>query len=469
MPKWAQTAYKTETTTVRFGGGVNTALPSLSIGDAEASYLRDVDAEQWPAVTVRQGRSVSSTAQSTSPWGLGQRNETQIHTVYGNTWRYAASPGSSTWTDLTTGLGSSDPAYFGEFVTGANRYTICMDGTQKKIWNGSSTTLDFGDSTTPASPLFTVHKGRVYILSGADLAFSGLNLPNDFTTPDDAGTISITNAKGAGTAVATYGSTVVCWTAHSMHELHGTGPLNYSLVDVEGGVGCVSQASVVTCNGLLYWLGYDGIYEYGGGAPRRISDKVKAYIDAIPDGVKSLCAGGSIGQHLYFSIAYGSSATKNNLLLHLDTRYGAWFVETGNFVRFTTIANSLYGVDKDGVIWKLRDGTTDGSTAISWSFITKAFSEKPQAAKRSVKDMYAVASFTSDSTFTVGYSTIIEGTDASTFCSLSTGVAGTTATQQAHVRIPTSDLGDVPWYRLRFAGSGPATIHYIAKKVLVKR
>jgi hypothetical protein len=427
-----------------------------------------VDAERWPAVAVRQGRSVSSTAQSTSPWGLGQRDESQIHSVYNNTWRYT-SPGSSTWTDVTTTLASGAPAYFGEFVTGAARYTICMNGTQKKIWDGSSTCGDFGDSTTPASPLFTVHAGRVYVLSGATLAFSALNLPNDFTTADDAGYISITRAKGAGTAVAAYGGTVVVWTANSMHELRGTGPFNYQLAEVEGGVGCVSQASVVHCSGLLYWLAHDGLYQYGGGMPRRVSDRVKAYVEAIPDTQKAKCAGGAIGQHIYWAIAYGSSATQNNLVLHFDTRYGTWFVESGYFVRFVTIANGLYGVDKDGVIWKLRDGTTDGGTAIDWSYITKAFQEKPQAAKRSVRDMYAVVSFTSDSTFTIGYSTNVENNDSTSFKTLSAGISGSSNTQEAHVRIPTSDLGDVNWYRLRFAGSGPATLHHIVKKVLVKR
>lgn len=468
MPLWKQTAYKTDTTALRFGAGINTALPALEIGESEASYLRDVDAEQYPAVSVRQGRSVSSTAQSTAPWGLGQRNEAQIHTVYGNTWRYT-SPGSSTWTDLTTGLANTTATYFGEFVTGSTRYTILLNGTQKKIWDGSSTATAFGDALTPASALFTVHSGRVYVLSGAQLAFSGLNLPNDFTTANDAGNITITNAKGPGTAVVTYGGTVVVWTAHSMHELHGTGPFNYNLVDIEGGVGCMSQSSVAICNGVLYWLGYDGIYAYSGGIPRRVSDKVKTYIDGIPVAYVSKVAAGVLGQHLYMSIPYGSSATANNLLLHLDTRYGTWFVETATFVSLVTIANSIYGVDKDGIIWKLRDGTVDGATAISWSFITKAFQERPIAAKRSLVDMYAVASFTTSSTFGVTYSTNIENTDTSSFRSLSTGVAGSSNTQEAHIPIPTSDLKDLNWYRLRFAGTGPATLHHVIKKVLVKR
>jgi hypothetical protein len=125
-------------------------------------------------------------------------------------------------------------------------------------------------------------------------------------------------------------------------------------------------------------------------------------------------------------------------------------------------------VDKDGTIHKLRDGTTDGGTAISWEFITKPFNEGAIGEKKSVSDMYVVAEVSTGSTaFTLGYSTNVENNDSSSFTSL-LSLSGSSNTQNQRINVPLNQLHDVGWYRLRFAGSGPATVHYLQKNVRVK-
>ncbi len=472
MAQWTQPKYKLEPKVIRLGDGINTAVPPFDIADSEGTYLRNVGSDEYPALSVRPGRSISSTATSTNILGLGQRVNSYIMQVSNNTWKYT-SPGSSTWTDIASGLSTSAHATIGDYVIGAastKHYSVLMSTAQKKIWDGTSTAVNLGDANTPLTDKWTVHKGRIYALDGPDIDFSALNLPNDWTTAGDggAGTINITRAKGNGTAIWTYANHVIAWTQFSMHELYGTGPLNYELVDVEGEIGCISQRSVCECNGRLYWVGHPGVYEYSGGSPKIISEPVKEYIDAINKDYRTWIASGSIDEFLYISIPYGSTATQNNLLLVFDTAKRKWFVETGSFVAFVTISNSLYGVDKDGTIHKLRDGTTDGGTAISWEFITKPFNEGAIGEKKSVSDMYVVAEVSTGSTaFTMGYSTNVENNDSSSFTTL-LSLSGSSNTQNQRINVPLNQLHDVGWYRLRFAGSGPATVHFLQKNVRVK-
>jgi hypothetical protein len=68
-----------------------------------------------------------------------------------------------------------------------------------------------------------------------------------------------------------------------MHELFGSSPSNFELVDVEGEIGCFSRKSLVKCNKKLFWYWTDGIYEYNGSSPVKISQPVDDYISFVVD------------------------------------------------------------------------------------------------------------------------------------------------------------------------------------------
>src|SRR5690606_17265584 len=68
-------------------------------------------------------------------------------------------------------------------------------------------------------------------------------------------------------AIRPFGSHLIIATRHSLWDLAGTGPDNWTLYNIseavgtEGGHNCMLEV-----DGYLYWLAYDGIYRYAGGA-----------------------------------------------------------------------------------------------------------------------------------------------------------------------------------------------------------
>ena len=174
------------------------------------------------------------------------------------------------WVDVKTGLTSSR-ANLIDFTTGTTKYTILTNGTNRYSWDGTTATEL---TAFPSTKIVAVHKGRIYALVGRELKFSALNIINDWTTANDAGNITITNAKSDGVAVIEYADHIVALTGSSMHELHGTGPHNYQLIDISED-GCIAERTLIDHNGILYWLDEGEFKAYTGGTPVVISQKVQ--------------------------------------------------------------------------------------------------------------------------------------------------------------------------------------------------
>lgn len=467
MAFWKQTGRKKEQVLVSLGDGENTFLPPFQINDSEASYSRNLDSQKYPALATRPARSTYSTLLGDVN-ALGQRNNQYLHVATSNTWQYW-NPATTAYVTVATGL-SDVEGMFGEFNTGTNKYTLYMNSTQKKIWDGTSTASNLGTTDTPFASIFTVHKGRVYAATGNQIKYCALNLPGDWSKANDAGTISVTNAKGTITGIIEYNDQVIVFTELSMHELHGTGPLNYSLIDIEGGIGCISNKSLCKVNGRLYLAWYDGIYEYNGSSPVKISHEMNAYFKDLNLNYKTTIAAEGVGDFLYVSIPYGASATGPNLILKFDTIRKKWYPETGSYSFFTRIQNTLYGMDSTGQSWNMRStAVTDAGATISWNWVSKLFNEGAIRQKKTVNDMYLVADLSTNSTsFTVSYSTNTSDNNSSSFTQLAS-LSGAADVQDTRVIIPLTGLQNTNWYRLRMDGSGPATVHYLEKDVSVRR
>lgn len=474
MAQWRAPSYKYQTEVKSLGDGVNTGVPPFDIRESELTYARNLGSQDYPAITTRYGRTFYSTAMSslsTNASGFGERANSQLHFIDGNAWKYW-STSSTGFVELSTSLTSGAEAAFSDFVSGANRYTLMMNSTQLRYWNGASSTAStLGDATTPYTNIFTVHKGRIYAAKGSELFYSALNLINDWTTPNDAGSISITQAKGNIIALIEYNDKVIAFTEYGMHELFGTGPLNYELVDIEGEIGCYSRKSLVKCNKKLYWYWLDGIYEYNGSSPIKVSTPVDEYLKKIPYANRDKVTCGSVGDYLYISIPHTTS--NNDLVLVFDTRIGKWYIDTGNFDYFVKMGNSLYGLDSTGGVVNVRDDTvkTDNGTAISYDLITKPFTNRFVSQNATLSDMYFLISATTDTTINVSYSTNSTGTSTSLFKNIArtTDFNLTGLDQQVRVQVPTTDLQNVPFYRLRIDGTGDVTIHRWEKQYRAKR
>ena len=452
--------YKKNNKLLNSGAGVNTFLPPLFIADDQATDLRNFTSSKYPAAKVRNGKTQVGTAMTTVN-GLGQRNNQYVHKVNVKAWTY--------WNgaaDVAVNTNSTDATgTFEEFSTGTTKYTIFSNATDRVAWDGTGGAGITSLTNAPLSKIFTTHKGRIFWARNNDIVYSALNLINDYSTPGDAGTIDITRIKGPLICLQNFNDRVWAFGEYSMHGLYGTGPTNFELIDIEGSVGNISDKGTVTCNKKLYWAYWDGIYEFDGSTPQKVSEPyegngvtggVTSFVQGIKASLKHLIVSGAIGDYMYMSIPYGASSTTNNLTLAFDTKLRQWYIRDEGFLEFVIVGNTLYGVDTVGKLWDMSTvATTDGGTAISWYRITKAFNEGMASSLENVGEVWLRFKLPVGSTATLAYSTEEEGT---TFTDLYTFTAAA-GMQTERVQLDVDDIYDAEQYRLKLYGTGDFELH----------
>jgi hypothetical protein len=430
---------------IYLGGGINTyGTPFVQEGQARDS--RNVSSRSFPGLSVRPGIDDAFSA-ITTPNALGQRNNQYPHVQDGTVWKRWS---GTAWVNVQTGL-TSETGKLVEFATGTTLYTILANGTNTYSWDGSTAA---SIAAAPATKLYAAHKGRLYALKGKELKFSALNLITDWTTALDAGSISITNAKGDGSAITEFADMILVWTEQSFHKLLGTGPFNYELMDISED-GCISDRSVIE-NGALYFLDYGWIKSYTGSKPVKISHAVKTFLDGINLSYKAKICAGKNGKYLYWAIPYG--ATENNIVLEYDTDLKIWNVHSLAISQFVTIGEKCYGVSPTGTIYDMENGLSDNGTAISWYYTSGAINKNSLRTK-TVGSIPVVFDLPISSTMTLSVSKTIDGDD---FVLVKTFTAS--ATEQ-RVDVYLDDIESAEWYRLRFSGVGPCTVYYIGDDI----
>jgi hypothetical protein len=438
----------------------------MQVGKNQATDLRNVDSSKFAALKVRNGKTVVGTTIAT-PNALGQRNNQYIHSVDGTVWKYW---NGSAYVNVQTGL-TSALGEFKEFATGATKSIVFSNGTNRYAWDGSTVT----DLTNaPASKIFATHKGRLYWARASDIVYSALNLVNDYSGVG-SGTLDVTRAKGSVVSMVEFADRIWIHTPYGMHGLYGTGPDTFELIDPEGNIGCASARSVLVVNKSLYWYAYDGIYEFDGSTPMKVSEPYSGkyggngvtggcttFIKGIKSTLRSLVASGSIGDYLYISIPYGDAATKNNLTLLFDTKLRKWYVRHEGFINFITVDNILYGVDTDGVLWDMSTiNPLDGASAISWYYITGALNDGSPSSKQTINEVWMTYSLPIGSTLQIAYAQTDEGT---VFTDSPYTFVPSAVTQTTRIQLPNTALQDTNYRRWKIYGTGDCTIFNFEEK-----
>lgn len=433
---------------VYLGGGINTYGTPFNVAEGQARDSCNISTRMFPALSVRPGISAAFAA-ITAPNALGRRDNQHPHVQDGTAWKRWD---GSAWQNVQAGL-TSATGKFVEFATGTTLYTILANGTDVYSWDGTTAA---SMTNAPQTKLYAAHKGRLYALKDKELKFSALNIINDWATVNDAGSISITRAKGDGTAITEYDDHVVIWTAQSMHELYGTYPGNYQLLDVSED-GCISDRSVIEHGGILYFMDYGEIKSYSGSKPIVISHAVKKFLDRINLTYKDKICAGKNGKYLYWAIPYGT-ATSNNLVLEYDTELKLWNVHTWAIAQFVTIGEKFYGVSTTGTIYDMDSGVTDGGTAIQWYWVSGALNKNTLRLK-TLGSIPIVYDLPVGSTMELWVS---KSVDVDDFVKVHTFVA---SVNEQRADIYTDMIENVNWFRLKFAGAGPATVYYIGEDI----
>lgn len=437
---------------ISLGGGENTFLTPFEIKKNESTYSRNLSSGKYPALSTRSGMTADFDS-ITKPNAIGVYLDQQIHVLDGTTWKYWD---GDEWIAVKEGL-TDRLGTFVEFRTELADYIILCTAADVYSWDGTTCS---NISDAPTVKYYTVDDFKLYCLDTQNNALkcSAAGSITDWTTADDADSITLTDMIGDGTAIICYNDVIICWSENTMHLLYGNDPYDYSFTTPLQ-YGCVANRSVINHNGVIYFLDRSGLMAFSGGMPQRISDKVKTYIDGINKSYRSLCAAGKHGKYIYLSIPYGSS-TVNNLTLEYDTELDLWFPMDIGFAQFVNMAGDLYGITPAGVFNKINSGAFSGN----WSFITGVWNDGGLRQKKVISDIYALVDLPVGSTLSVSYSASIDEDDFSALYTF----AGQATEQNTRIKIPTSVLQNIDYYRLKFEGVGPCTIYYLEPHARVK-
>jgi len=448
---------------IRPGDGINTYESPFQIKKSEFVSANNISNRILGALSVRPGSTSmygSAAAPITAINGAGVRSGTIPHLADGTTWKYW-NAGTSAYINVATGLANAKAKIF-EFPTQANRYTIFVNGTDKKYWNGAGAAGDIADG--PATALYTVDDFRLYALLGSTLYYSAAGSVTDWTTAGDAGDLDLTGMQGTGLALTTYNDMVLAWSDQTMHVVYGNNDSDLEPSDPIP-VGNVSDRSIVIHDNICYWMDYNRLMGFTGGVPFEVGGLARGYFDLINYTYKQNVVAGKWGRYIYLSFPYNGSTT-NNQTLEYDTTNGVkkWYPWDVGFVNFFNMGEDLYGITAGGVIKKLQQGTADDSTVITWSATTGVWESEPLMATKVISDFYVDVYLPVGSTLTLSYSTTIDSND---FTTLYTFTASASK-QRVRVMVPTTALQDIDYYRLKWAGTGPCDIYAIEPDERIK-
>ena len=449
---------------IRPGLGVNTFDSPFDVQRGEAVSMLNMSNQYYPSISVRNGRDydfASSSAPISKVNGAGAYSGTYLVTMDYLSLKYYKSSTQAPIT-LSSSLGNYEGRFL-DFNTEAARYLLFVNSSQPKYWTGNTSDAIAGSTNMPYTKLYAVDDNRLYALDGSILKCSAEGSVTDWSSVYDADTIPIVSMIGTGTAITSYNGTIICWSDQTMHVLYGTKPLDFELSDVIEN-GCVGYKANIVHDGTLYFMDYYKIISYTGGIPVDVSEKVRGYLEDVNYTYKDKILMGSFREYIYVSIPYGTNAIGNNLTLQYDTKRKTWYVWNVGFVEFFKIAEDIYAVDSVGYIWKLNSGTDDGGTAITWSIEFGAWNSLPARPKKAISSIMAIVDLPTPSTMTAYYSESVDGDDWTSFYTFT----ASSDEQNTKMTIPVSKLQNIDWYRIKLAGTGPCTIHYLEPHLRVK-
>ncbi len=320
--------------------------------------------------------------------------------------------------------------------------------------------------------MYVSHKYRLWGVDGnlRTLKHSALGSVIDWVTSLDAGSYDLTNAKGPITAIGSYLGVIIVWTANSMHEIHGSEPNDFSILDVCFEIGCLNNSCHCECNGVLYFADKNGIYAYSGGQAQLISEPIRKYFTSGAAGYYYSME--SADNKVYFIISQSAVAEAKCFLIY-DTRHKKWHRQGDSFYGLVNLSNTLYGQDaskKLDIMNTTSKTGLDNSTAISYSFWSKMFNNPYLDQSVAVNEVWLKHWGTGTATLSVAYSTLGDtGTAAANYTTFieSTNLTHSTYAIKQQTFLTTTNFGEQPWYHLYFHGTGYKVINSIQLNHLI--
>lgn len=140
------------------------------------------------------------------------------------------------------------------------------------------------------------------------------------------------------------------------------------------GIGCVSKRGYVKHLGILYFLGYDGIYATVGGQPELISNDVELYfkgatkagLEAGAMGAKGMSFFTAIGDVTLYKDDDSVDEILSDVVMELNLKYNFWYVHTG--VPLSMFAIYIETTNTDRLIMSLNDSDNSNYELYEWLY-----------------------------------------------------------------------------------------------------
>jgi hypothetical protein len=307
----------------------------------------------------------------------------------------------------------------------------------------------------------------VYTAYNSTVYFSSLRKAEDWTTVNDAGQIVVeTGNEERITGLVANSGRLTVFKQNSIHELYGNSPTNYQMKMVTNTLGTPTGKSVQIIDGIMYFLGNDGVYRYSGGN--------------MPEGdfslpvrnlIKNMNKKGSnyswtLGNRYYLAVTTkkGVFDYLPDTVLEYDTEFNTWNIwEFPNLITTSGVVMNdvCYIGCSDGTIYALDDSQTkDGTTDVAFEWVSKPFTFGTMAAKTRWYRMWVVADIPTDATLNVHVSTEEDGEN----WTLVQSITPNSNVQAKEIKIPTTLLQNANWVRIRLEGKGQVVVHELSRQ-----
>lgn len=442
--------------------GMNQMNP-YAIKESHATRTKNITTKRFPSLSVRDGFSVMNDFGTAEVDGIAVYEGKELHVIAGGIWKaYKA----GVWTTLKSGLTAGQKYSFinfqGSFTTMHLIATNGIDPAQK--YDGTAVSLL---ANAPAvSDFVATHDNRVYIAANNSVYFSALRKAEDWTTVNESGQITVETTDGKEiTGIIAGAARLTIFKGNSIHELFGTRPDNFTMKIVTENLGCPTGRSAKVIEGVIYFLGNDGIYRYSGGSlpDSSFSIPVQEELKKINKWHVHKSVSWSIGRKYYLAVPIGDS-TEPNTIFEYDIDFQTWNVwefPAAVSSPFVELDGITYGGNKAGELMKF-DSDKDNAAAITWEWLSKPFSVGSLAAKARLYRLWVVADVPAGSTLNV--SVTADSNIENPSWTLVQTITADTNLQKKQILIPVGLVNHSETFRVKLSGTGQATVYELTRQ-----
>ena len=371
----------------KLDGGLVTRVPAHSLLSHQSPDAQNFDPSEVGAVKKRKGYIKFTSAAKVGPTGTFVSGLFAAATSAGTAFVLAAEGTAlhditgGTWGTTISGVTLTVDTPVRMFMFN-DLFVICNQGGGPYSWTGSGAASSLAGSPPANARGGGVHRSRAWLYANTSvLSYSALSTPADWTSTDNAGSITIN--KGDGYVINGFMSggdfAIVSKVAPSsggkegaLYAVFGSSPFDFNVKKIAS-VGALGQEAMLQYDNMVFIATSRGIYAINGRNWARIDDPVFPTYDAIPN--KGTIALGRYGKQLH--VSYPASGSVNNRELIYDIERGVWGMNSGKTARQYTNhpdGRMLFGTSSTSIlVWEDENGSNDDGSAINFYWTTPEF------------------------------------------------------------------------------------------------